>query len=134
MYKEENEKAIDSIKVSPPYTDPRGLGFTSTLTEIFGLPTTLDSKTQIDIDERNRLAAIDERTKRQNEELISTNDKLNRLGFMFESREPLYQEFLQAWKDVKYADKSPLNPEQVAARQKAMAALIKQLSAKEELH
>jgi hypothetical protein len=128
MYKEED----DSLKVAPPYTDPKGLGFTATLTEIFGFPTTLDPKTQKDIDERNDLAALVKRTDRQERELIRLNDELNRLGFMFESREPLYQEFLRAMQQVRYADRPVLNPEQIESRQVAMKALLQRLMEKED--
>jgi ABC-type cobalamin/Fe3+-siderophores transport system ATPase subunit len=118
--------------VSAPYTDPRGLGFTATLTEIFGLPTTLDQETQRAVDDRNTLAQIAERSEVQERSLIEINDKLNRLGFMFEDREPLYKDFLQSWRDVRYADRPPLTAFQVEARRKAMSALIKELIAKKE--
>lgn len=118
----------DKMKVTEPYADPRGMGFTATLTEIFGLPTTLDPETQRQVDERNILAQIEKRTKDQEKQLIEINDKLNRLGFMNESREPLYQDFLRAWHDVRYADRPPLTPEDVEKRHNAMQLLIKQLT------
>ena len=52
-----------AVTVSPPYTDPKGMGFTATLTEIFGLPTSLDPETQKQVDTRNTLARIDNRTR-----------------------------------------------------------------------
>ncbi|WP_285712828.1 AAA family ATPase [Erythrobacter oryzae] len=121
----------DQIVVSEPYADPRGLGFTSTLTEIFGLPTTLDPETQKQIDERNRLARIDERSEKQELMLIELNDKLDRLGFMHESRDPLYDDFLKAVHDVKYADRPPMTQEQIEKRRLAMQALIKSLLAEQ---
>jgi len=120
--------ADDAVTVTAPVVDPRGLGFTATLTEIFGLPTTLDVETQRQIDDRNTLARLEYRSEAQEKMLIELNDKLNRLGFMNESREPLYQDFLQAWQDVRYADRPPLNPEQVEARRAAMQILIKSLT------
>lgn len=120
------------VTVSAPYADPRGMGFTATLTEIFGLPTSLDRETQRIIDERNTLAHIDHRTKDQEKQLIAINDKLNRLGFMFEDREPLYQDFLRAWNDVQYADRPPLSPEQIEQRHMAMSELIKAMLNKKE--
>jgi len=117
------------ITIGPPYVSPRGMGFTSTLTEIFGLPTSLDSDTQREIDSRNELLKISQRTDDQSRQLIEINDKLNRLGFLFEDREPLYHEFLQAWRDVRYADKPPLTPYQIEQRRKAMADLIRNLQA-----
>jgi len=120
----------EGIQVSEPYADPRGMGFTATLTEIFGLPTTLDLATQRQIDDRNALARIEERSEAQEKQLIAINDTLNRLGFMNESREPLYHEFLKAWQDVRYADRPPLTLEAIEKRNQAMVDLIKQLSAK----
>ena len=117
------------VTIGPPYTDPRGMGFTATLTEIFGLPTSLDPETQRAVDERNTLAQIAQRSADQQRQLIAINDKLNRLGFMFEDREPLYNEFLQSWKDVRYADRPPLTPAQIEARRNAMSTLIKDLIA-----
>jgi ABC-type cobalamin/Fe3+-siderophores transport system ATPase subunit len=119
------------VCIAPPYADPKGLGFTSTLTEIFGLPTSLDAETQRTIDDRNQLTQIVKRTEGQERHLIEINDKLNRLGFLFEDREPLYNEFLQAWKDVRYADKPPLTPYQVEQRRRAMKELIQKLQAKQ---
>ena len=120
------------IGVSGPYADPRGLGFTATLTEIFGLPSTLDTDTQRKVDERNVLARLDERTADQEKSLLEINEKLNRLGFMNESREPLYQDFLRAWQDVKYADRPVMSPDQLASRSKAMRLLISELIGKGE--
>lgn len=118
------------LVVSEPFADPRGMGFTATLTQIFGLSTTLDLATQQQIDDRNALARIEQRSEAQQKELIAINEKLSRLGFMNESREPLYQEFLSAWHDVRYADRPPLTPEAIAKRHEAMKDLIRQLTSK----
>ncbi len=114
-------------RVTPPYADPRGMGFTATLTEIFGLASSLDEETQKQVDDRNALARLDQRTSDQEKQLIEINDKLNRLGFMNEDREPLYQDFLRAWQDVRYADRPPMTPADIEKRHRAMQALIKQL-------
>lgn len=90
----------------------------------------MDLATQRQIDERNALARIEQRSEAQQKELIAINEKLNRLGFMNESREPLYQEFLRAWQDVRYADRAPLTPEAIERRHEAMKDLIKQLIGK----
>jgi ABC-type cobalamin/Fe3+-siderophores transport system ATPase subunit len=118
----------DQVTVSEPYADPRVMGFTSTLTEIFGLPSTLDPETQKQIDERNVLARIDERSEMQERMLIELNDKLDRLGFMHASRDPLYDDFLKAVHDVKYAERPVMNQDQIEKRRLAMQALIKSLS------
>jgi len=115
------------IDVSAPYVDPRGMGFTATLTEIFGLPSTLDAQTQEAIDVRNSLARIDKRTEEQDRQLVEINDKLSRLGFMFEDREPLYQDFLHAMRDVRYANRPPMSPDQVRQRKEIMKQLVQGL-------
>lgn len=128
MFTDESGK----VSVCAPYADPRGMGFTATLTEIFGLPTSLDAETQRQLDERSTLARIEQRTVEQEKRLIEINDKLNRLGFMAEDREPLYQDFLRAWHDVRYADRSPLTPDQIERRHEAMKVLIRDLLAQPE--
>lgn len=115
------------VSVSAPYADPKGMGFTATLTEIFAMPTSLDVETQRLVDERNLLARLAEKSDVQERQLIEINDKLARLGFLYEDREPLYQDFLRAWHDVRYADRPPLTPADIEARQRAMRALIRQL-------
>jgi predicted ATPase len=123
MYTDEEKK----VRVQPPYADPRGMGFTGTLTEVFGLRTTLDTETQRQLDDRNILVRLEQRNAEQERQLIAINDKLNRLGFMYEDREPLYFDFLRAMRDVRYADLPPLTPEQIQQRQAAMNTLLKSL-------
>lgn len=126
MVQEETGK----VTVSPPYTDPNGLGFTATLTEIFGMSTSVDIETQKLLDDRNDLANKAKRSDEQERLLIEINDKLDRLGFMFEDREPLYQDFLRSWHDVRYADRPPMTPSQIEHRRVAMKKLIQQLMEK----
>ena len=124
-----SQEASGKVSVNAPYTNPHGLGFTATLTEIFAMPTSVDLATQRQLDERNVLAQIAERTAQQDEKLIELNDKLDRLGFMFEDREPLYQDFLRSWQDVRYADRPPMTPAQIESRRRAMNTLVRRLLA-----
>ena len=119
-----------NVHSQEPYIDPRGAGFMATLTEIFGLNTTLDLETQKLLDERNELAHIENRTEEQNNLLDQFNDELNRLGFSFENRDPLYSEFLLAWQDLKYSDKPPLTPDAALQRRTAMKKVIEAIQAK----
>src|SRR4051812_5802400 len=68
------------MSIAPPYTHPRGLGFTATLTEIFGLKSSLAPATQRQVDERNELARLTSRDDRQARRLIELNEELDRLG------------------------------------------------------
>ncbi|WP_186071080.1 AAA family ATPase [Burkholderia gladioli] len=116
------------VTASAPYADPRGLGFTATLTEIFGMPTSLDVETQRLVDDRNVLAHATNRSDKDEQQLIRLNDELARRGFLFEDREPLYQDFLRAWHDLRYADRPPLSPEEIERRRVGMKLLIKKLT------
>lgn len=64
--------------------------------------------------------------------MIAMNDKLSRLGFAYESRDPLYDDFLKAVQDFRYADKPSMSPEQIERRRQAMQLLVRSLSQKQE--
>jgi len=83
------------------------------------------------VDERNELVQAPKRDDGQQRRLIELNDQLARLGFLNEDREPLYQDFLRAWHDVRYADRPPLTAADIEARQRAMKTLIQQLMVSE---
>ena len=110
-----------------PYVDPRGMGFTTTLTEIFGLPSSLDSRTQRLLDIRARLSKRVSSTATHQKRVLLVNDILSRLGFLQEDRDPLYQRFLMAWHDVRWAKRPPLKPADLEAQHAAMQALIAEL-------
>lgn len=114
-----------------PYVDPQGMGFTTTLTEIFGLPTSLDARTQRLVDIRSRLSKRTSTTDSHQKRLLRINDVLARLGFLQEDRDPLYQSFLHAWHDVRWAGRPPLTPADLDAQHAAMKALIAELIGKE---
>jgi ABC-type cobalamin/Fe3+-siderophores transport system ATPase subunit len=116
------------VTASAPYADPRGMGFTATLTEIFGMPTSLDVETQRLVDDRNALANAPTKSDADERRLIQLNDELAHRGFLYEDREPLYQDFLLAWHDVRYADRPPLSPEAIERRHAGMKLLIKKLT------
>ncbi|ELQ6226636.1 AAA family ATPase [Cronobacter turicensis] len=124
----------DDYKVhsQEPYIDPRGAGFMATLTEIFGLNTTLDLETQSLLDQRNELAHIENRSEDDNNQLDLINDHLNRLGFSFENRDPLYSDFLLAWQDLRYSDKPLLTPDKAAQRRLAMKKVIEAMLTKKD--
>lgn len=128
MWQDEDHK----VHSKEPYIDPRGAGFMSTLTEVFGLNTTLDLETQKILDDRNELATLEQRSEEQNNQLDLLNDQLNRLGFSLENRDPLYNEFLLAWKDLRYADKPPLTPDKAAQRRAAMKKVIAAMQTRKE--
>ena len=102
------------VTARPPDVDPRGLGFTSILTQIFGLPTTLDPETQDRLEERNALLRIDKRTRKQETKLIELSEALRKLGFVLEDREPEYETFLRAYRDIKGSGRATFSPNEIA--------------------
>jgi len=88
------------VSTKQPDVDPKGLGVAGILTsELFMMPTTLDTETQKILDERNLLLA-----KQQHEELSQTEkfrlneifSNLRDLGITQTYRDPIYQKFLAA--------------------------------------
>jgi hypothetical protein len=115
------------LTVTPPDVDPRGLGFTSILTQIFGLPTTLDPQTQELLDQRNALLRLEERTAEQERRLIELSSELKRLGFLIEDREPEYALFLRAFEGLKREGRATFTPEEIMAKNKAAKRILKEL-------
>lgn len=89
-----------AVKVQEAPDDPRGMGVVGVLTQMFGLPRTLDKPTLDMIRERDELARMEPRSQAQGERLTALNDALGALGFMFESRDPRVDKVLReigAW-------------------------------------
>lgn len=116
-----------AVIVEPPFVDPRGSGIGGVLTDIFGMPSTLDRPTQKLIDRRNRLSRLSNLTEAQGQELEAINDELRQLGFVYEERDELYREFLRKLDDVELADAEPLTPEDLQRRDETTRELIEQL-------
>lgn len=109
--------AETTVSVRAPHVDPRGLGFAGVLTDVFGMPSTLDRPTQKLIDERNKLAAREDLSPQLLERLDSINNELRHLGFLYEERDKLYGLFLKKLDEVELADVSPLTSEEMRRRE-----------------
>lgn len=121
------DQATGFVQVTAPFVDPKGLGISGVLTDIFGMPSTLDRPTQELIDKRNKLARLDELTVAQAQQLEIINDELQKLGFMYEERDELYREFLRKLDDVELADAGPLSPEELEQRDETTREIVEQL-------
>lgn len=115
------------VRAEQARVDPRGLGFTSILTQVFGLPTTVDLDTQKLLDDRNALLRRDRRSNDEEKRLIELTEQLNRLGFTIESREPQYEQFLRAWREVDNRDRPSFTPEEIQRKNEAAREIIDQL-------
>ncbi|MBE0586579.1 MAG: AAA family ATPase [Hydrogenophaga sp.] len=121
------EDSTGAIVVEAPFVDPKGLGVSGVLTDIFGMPSTLDRPTQELIDQRNRLARLPNPTLAEEQQLEIINDELRQMGFMYEERDELYREFLRKLDEVELADAGPLSPEDMQRRDETTRELIEQL-------
>lgn len=93
-----------NVTAEPSDITPKGLGVAGILTsELFGLPTILDSETQALLDERNNLLfkqsenALNQEDNRRLKELFEI---LNNLGFSQTLNDPLYTEFIIAYQKL----------------------------------
>lgn len=107
--------------------DARGLGFTGILTQIFGLKTTIDLKTQAELNERNCLSRLENRDKDQDLRLIELTERLNNLGFSIENREPEYELFLKAQRNIEDDYKVMMTPEEILERDDAAKAILAEI-------
>lgn len=121
------DKESGLIQVTAPFVDPKGLGISGVLTDIFGMPSTLDEPTQELIDKRNKLARLANLTMAQAQQLEIINDELRKMGFMYQERDPLYRKFLRKLDDVELADAGPLSPEELERRDETTREIIEQL-------
>jgi predicted ATPase len=115
------------VRAERARVDPRGLGFTSILTQIFGLPTTVDLDTQELLDERNALVRRDNRSGEEEQRLIELTEELSKLGFTIESREPQYERFLKAWREVESRGRPSFTPDEIQRKNEVARQIIAQL-------
>ena len=114
----------------PPDVDPKGLGFTNIVTQIFGLPTTVDPETQSLLDKRNALLRIEERSPEQELDLVTLSSELKELGILLEDREPEYTLFLQALEDLKREGRKTFTPEEILAKNEVAKRILRELKPK----
>jgi hypothetical protein len=114
-----------------PDQDPRGMGVAAILTsDLFRLRTTLDARTQADLDRQRLLAMKETLTPDEEAELAQLREDLRGRGFDLTMRDPLYQEFLKAWtaqEDPRWREAVELTPEQREERGKLAARIVEEL-------
>ena len=87
------------IYVEQPEVDPKGLGVAGILTsELFGLPTTLDKETQLELNEKRylqgKLIRNESLTNEEEEKYKTLKKKLEKLGFYDQSDDAWYSKYL----------------------------------------
>ena len=110
-----------------------GLGVEGLLTsDLFGLETTLDLATQALLDRRNELAALEEPSESQNEEMRQLTEKLRRRGFSDTVGDPIYSMVLRTLREKGLERTKQLTPEQRAQQESAVADAVTQFLAKKK--
>ncbi|QKK32324.1 AAA family ATPase [Rhizobium indicum] len=120
----------NAITVSVPFVDPKGLGFSGVLTDIFGHASTLDKPTQLKIDRRNELARQQTLSTELERELQKINSELRDLGFLYDEGDKLFGKFLRELDNVALADVSPLTPEELRERDEEARRAVEKLLGK----
>lgn len=118
-----------------PENDPRGMGVAAILTsDLFRLRSTLDPKTQYELDRQRALAMKEALTQEEEAELRDIKARLRDLGFDQTIRDPLYGQFVKAWteqQDPAWSNSIQLTPTQLEERAKLAEKIVQQLREKE---
>ncbi len=84
------------VNAYEPEENPRGMGINLILrSDMFGLKTTLDDKTNRKLTRRNMLASMDRLSPQEESELKQINGELDELGFTLSSDDPDYMDYLR---------------------------------------
>ncbi|WP_319540956.1 AAA family ATPase [uncultured Pseudodesulfovibrio sp.] len=104
--------------VHTPAEDPQGMGYSGIVTsDMFGLDAALDKVTFELLEEKRSILASEKQTAVQVQRLDQINEQLEGLGFRYETRDPVYTEYLRAryeYETSQISDSSPtkLTPEE----------------------
>lgn len=118
--------------VDMPDEHPQGMGVAGLLkSELFGLPSTLDSHTLKQLQRRNELLALKAKkalTTKQEVELKKLRDQLDDLGFSREYRDPLYQQFIEQMYAVRSLPLDKImSPKQLKEQEALAKKIIKKI-------
>jgi len=126
------DKRDGITEIRQPEKNPRGMGIAGLLTsDLFDLPTSLDSITQDELDEKRRLTFKKDKTQDEKERLRSLNESLEKLGFTMTTRDPLYSKFLERLyelDEIKEKEPSEIDREELS---NLIDGLLKEIMAEE---
>ncbi len=121
-------------KVERPKSDPKGLGVAGILTsDLFELPTTLDLETQGLLNERNDLLFLESEQQLSEESearLKELYEILNNSGFAQVFKDPLYSEFVIAYKKYLNEQKDKISSDSNSMKSKALEIVQKMMKSR----
>jgi AAA15 family ATPase/GTPase len=138
----------NNIEAKMPDESPKGMGVAGILTEIFGIPSTLDIDTNKELERRRQVESMLYNYEKgtpipEKENLVNLkkerdvlNTKLDNLGFSRVTRDPLYQKFQAKFDEEMNYRKSQLRPlttEELAKQDELMEQILKKLLNEEGL-
>lgn len=130
LRKEDVRVMVDAggrVRAYEPRVDPRGLGFSGVLMDVFGLPSAVDEPTQELMAERNGLIREDGLTLRQKARLEELNFKLASMGITYEHRDRAYREFLKHFDKLDREGDRPLTPDELEEMAKESQRVIEEI-------
>ena len=114
-----------------PWEDPRGMGVGALLTsDVYGMRSQLDLETLRRVDRKRELAAAEDLSEEEIEELSKLNAELADLGFLTEDRDPDFQEYLRAKSEIEEDEESGrvfLSREEMAEQRERSIEIMEQL-------
>lgn len=127
----EREAETGKIHTRIPEKDPKGMGVAGLLTsELFGLRTTLDTRTESKLDRKRELLVKSHETKltaEEEEEMEQLSNELENLGFTRTIRDPLYEKFVIATMAVDEFKKPVLTPADKKRQDEIAKQIIEQI-------
>ncbi len=124
------------IQAETPVEDPQGMGVSGLLkSDMFGLRSTLDQPTLDLLERRNALVAKASKEKLSPSEktkLKKLRVRLEDLGFMYESRDPMYQLFIEQMYESRSLPIEDIFSEEELKAQEKLAKKISRQMAKDE--
>jgi predicted ATPase len=115
------------VNASQPVVDPKGLGVSGVLRQVFGMATTLDPETQKTVEKRNTLLSLERRDEVQERELVKLNQELDEFGLSYQSNDPDYDDYLRAVYKENLRGDRVFSPEELNAQNEFMKKVVEGL-------
>lgn len=132
----ENSKTKEKIITYEPDESPKGMGVAAILlSPLFGLPSTLDEESQLQLTEKRRLEMKRAEQSISQEEELKLNkleEELENRGVVYSVSDPLYQKFITAAMKFPQFQKQPMSKEKREEQDKLAFEILEKILAEEK--